>query len=529
MTHGPSIRSVAHFGVLERPAVQCNPVRQCRREHLGDQEASERGQFAPPPRRHGGTPRAARGTSRVPKSPDPAALAAAAVTDDGASDGSWRPKRASPAPAQLRARSGRLCSSESRQVYSVALIRGWTSTTVRPSDRRAFVLVERAARLLHPDPSSHVGTDGTLRGQTQQIGVDLVGHVPAERVEAEPPHAGVDRVGPGHHDGDDVDVPDAGHPQRPPGHAVGVVVREPDRQVAAAVCRAAPRALDEVAPGQVVDHVRTGVVGGDQHRLDEVFGGVVDHQVGSERGAQCALLGTAGHRDHPGARRLAQLDPGGAQPARGGVHHQGLTGLEPPPFEQGQVGGLEREQERSGLDVVEAGRSVEHRDGVGDRVLGDAAERVLGDGHHPLAQPRLGALAHLVDHPADVHPQGERRRRRHRHEVPPAAVDVVEVERGRADLHPDLLRPRARDARRCAPPAPLPAGPWRVTCRAFMSATNSPPLPRAPAGVRRRHVRDGGGYRLRPDRTPDDHPRRRAEDLRRHPAPATPAQASTQG
>ena len=167
--------------------------------------------------------------------------------------------------------------------------------------------------------------------------------------------------------------------------------------------RAAPRALDEVASGQVVDHVRARIARGDQHRLDEVLGGVVDDQVRAERGAQRALLGAAGHGDDPGTGGLAQLDTGGAQPAGGGVHDQRLAGLEPPPPEQSQVGGLERQQERGGLGVVEAGGSIEHRDGVRDRVLGDAAERVLGDGHDPLAQPRLGALTHAVDHAAHVH------------------------------------------------------------------------------------------------------------------------------
>ena len=153
------------------------------------------------------------------------------------------------------------------------------------------------------------------------------------------------------------------------------------------------------------------------------------------------LLGATGDCDHPGPRRLAQLDPGGAQTAGSRVDNQGLAGLEPSPLEEAQVGRLETE-ERRGLDVVEAGGCVEHRDAVCDGVLGDAAERVLGDGDHPLAQPRLGALAHRVDHPADVHAQGERRRCRHRNEVPPAAVDVVEVERGRTDLDADLLRSR---------------------------------------------------------------------------------------
>ena len=85
--------------------------------------------------------------------------------------------------------------------------------------------------------------------------MDLVGHVSPEGVETEPPHAGIHRISPGHHDGHDVDVPDTRHAEWPSGHAVGIVVGETHRQVPAAVGRATPRALYEVAPGQVVDHV----------------------------------------------------------------------------------------------------------------------------------------------------------------------------------------------------------------------------------------------------------------------------------
>jgi hypothetical protein len=41
-----------------------------------------------------------------------------------------------------------------------------------------------------------------------------------------------------------------------------------------------------------------------------------------------------------------------------------------------------------------------------------------------------------VNHPADVHAQGERWGRGYRHQLAQAAVDVVEVQRGRSDLDP---------------------------------------------------------------------------------------------
>ena len=175
--------------------------------------------------------------------------------------------------------------------------------------------------------------------------------------------------------------------------------------------------------------------------------------------------------------------PARAQTAGRRVHDERLTGLQPSALEQRQVGGLEREQEGGGLGVVELGGSVEDRDGVGDRVLGDATERVLGDGDHPLAQPRLGALAHLVDHAAHVHAERERRRGRHRDEVPPTAVDVVEVQRGRAPPRPGPRSVPARGARRSAPPGPL-----RVARGGSPAVPSS--LPRgSPSGLSTAHVK----------------------------------------
>jgi hypothetical protein len=145
-----------------------------------------------------------------------------------------------------------------------------------------------------------------------------------------------------------------------------------------------------------------------------------------------------GHRDDPGADGLAQLDAGRAQPAGGGVHDQRLSGLQPSPLEQRQVGRLEGQEEGGGLGVVEPRRRLEHRDGVGNGVLGDAAERVLRDGDDALAQPSFGTLADGVDHAAHVHAQRERRRGGDRDQISAATIDVVEVQRGRVHLDPHL-------------------------------------------------------------------------------------------
>ena len=83
--------------------------------------------------------------------------------------------------------------------------------------------------------------------------------------------------------------------------------------------------------------------------------------------------GAAGHGDDAGARRaLPNWMPAVPRPLAAECTTQRLTGLQPSPLEQRQVGGLEREQEGGGLGVVELGGSVEDRDGVGDGVLGDA-------------------------------------------------------------------------------------------------------------------------------------------------------------
>ena len=56
-----------------------------------------------------------------PKSSDPAILVADFTIEEGRSDGRSSPKRSSPLPTQLRARSGRLRNSESCHVYSTSL------------------------------------------------------------------------------------------------------------------------------------------------------------------------------------------------------------------------------------------------------------------------------------------------------------------------------------------------------------------------------------------------------------------------
>ena len=167
----------------------------------------------PRPRRHGGTPRAALGRSRSRSRPTrPSWRRTPSPTTGSVTAGRVR---AGPgcAPAQLRAEE-RLAAQlgVAPGVLDVRLSRRATSDRrVRPTDRRASC--SSSAR-----PASSMVTRRPTNGRIlppaakpQQIGVDFVGDVASERVEAEAAHAGVDRVDPGHHHGHDVDVPDAGH------------------------------------------------------------------------------------------------------------------------------------------------------------------------------------------------------------------------------------------------------------------------------------------------------------------------------
>ncbi len=139
-----------------------------------------------------------------------------------------------------------------------------------------------------------------------------------------------------------------------------------------------------------------------------------------------------------------------------------LTRGQPAPSEQGQIGAMEGKQEGSGLGIVELWRGIENRDGRSDGVLGNPAEGIVGDGHHPLAQPAFGAVTGRIDHAADVHAQCERGWGGDRDEPSAAAVDVVEVEGGSTYLHPHLAGP-GLGTLEFPHSEDLPGEPWLVT------------------------------------------------------------------
>src|SRR5258706_3016858 len=154
----------------------------------------------------------------------------------------------------MPAAAGCATRSPARCTPRLSLAHDQEGGAVRPG---ALMLVERLARLMHADLPSYHRADLALGREPEQISMDLIGHAPSERIEAEPAHAWVHRRHPGQHDADYVDVSDAGHPQRPAGHAVVVVIGEAHGQVSAAARGAPPGALGEVTPRQVADHVRS--------------------------------------------------------------------------------------------------------------------------------------------------------------------------------------------------------------------------------------------------------------------------------
>jgi hypothetical protein len=103
--------------------------------------------------------------------------------------------------------------------------------------------------------------------------------------------------------------------------------------------------------------------------------------------------------------RLAELDPGGAQAAGGGVDDQRLAGLEATPTEEGQVGSLEGQEEGGGLGVVEAGGAskTEMASAMAYSAMPPRAFLVMATTRLPShdSAPSPGG----VDHAADVHAQ----------------------------------------------------------------------------------------------------------------------------
>ena len=84
-------------------------------------------------------------------------------------------------------------------------------------------------------------------------------------------------------------------------------------------------ALDIVAADHVEDDVGAAAVGRLLGRGDEIFGLVVDGDVGAELAAGRAFFRRAGGGDDAGAESLGELDRGGADARGAAVHEQRLA------------------------------------------------------------------------------------------------------------------------------------------------------------------------------------------------------------
>jgi acyl-CoA dehydrogenase len=168
-----------------------------------------------------------------------------------------------------------------------------------------------------------------------------------------------------------------------------------------------------VAAHRVVHHIGAAAAGGLLDDGHDVLAAAVDHHIAALLPGDPGLLRAAGHPDHGGARRLAQLHGGAAHAPGRGVHQQGLPRLDPGPAVQGEPAGLIADVQRGGLRVVQALRCRPDTRGRYHGLLGEGAgafeQRRLGE--HPGADLDVGSLAGRQHLTAQLHPGGERHRR----------------------------------------------------------------------------------------------------------------------
>ena len=92
-------------------------------------------------------------------------------------------------------------------------------------------------------------------------------------------------------------------------------------------------AIDIFAADHVEDDVGAAVAGRLLGCGDEIFGLVVNGDIGAERDASCAFFRRPGSRDDPRAEGFGKLDGGRADAGRSAVDEQGFSGSEPAALE----------------------------------------------------------------------------------------------------------------------------------------------------------------------------------------------------
>lgn len=145
---------------------------------------------------------------------------------------------------------------------------------------------------------------------------------------------------------------------------------------------AADRVVDDVGPASGGELLDAG---------DDVLGGAVDDEVAAQflGGADLGLA--ADDADDGGPGGLAELDGGAADAARGGVHEQGLAGLDPGPAVQAEPAGLVPDVQGGRLGVVEGVRGGQEGARGGGHVLGEPAVGQAGVGDDAAAVLGLAA------------------------------------------------------------------------------------------------------------------------------------------
>ena len=186
--------------------------------------------------------------------------------------------------------------------------------------------------------------------------------------------------------------------------------REPDDQHAAVPRRRSERGLGVRAADGIVDDVCSCAVGERLHALLQILRDVVHEEIRAVPLARLELLrrrrGGDDTRPHP----LADLHRREPHAARGPQHEQRLTRLEMRAIPQRVHGRPVRRRHARRAPEVDAVRDAQHLRRVGRELLRHAAP----DRHreHAIAHAQaLDACPHRLDHPRDLAPRRERRRR----------------------------------------------------------------------------------------------------------------------
>ena len=151
-------------------------------------------------------------------------------------------------------------------------------------------------------------------------------------------------------------------------------------------------ALDVVAADHVEDDVGALAAGRVFGRGDEIFGLIVNGDVGAELAAGLAFLRRAGGRDDAGAEGLGELDRGRADAGRAAVDQQRLAGLEPAALEGVVPDREEGLGDRCGLDQREPCR---HRQAVAF-----VRRAILAHSRRRRPAPSPGRRASIASRPA---------------------------------------------------------------------------------------------------------------------------------